>query len=92
MDDAFTTGFLLIETDAVCRAMDASPRSAVAGENDALVQVMSSMITREAFARGLDILYEGIRATSARETPAGPSGASRTEEARCLATNPPVSP
>ena len=67
MDDAFTTGCLLIETNAICREMDKESPSPLVGEDEALLHIMSSMITREAFARGLDILYEGLQATFARE-------------------------
>jgi AcrR family transcriptional regulator len=91
MDDAFTTGFLLIETSAICRTMDADQSSPGTGKDEALSHLMSGMITREAFARGLDILYEGLKATFARETPASPLVASPADEASPPAPDPPAS-
>jgi len=91
MDDAFTTGFLLIETSAACQAMDADQSSPGTGKDEALSHLMAGMITREAFARGLDILYEGLEATFARETPASPSVASPADEASPPAPDPPAS-
>jgi len=80
MDDAFTTGFLLIETDAICRGMNREPPSQVLGENEALSHVMSGMITRDAFARGLAIIYEGLLGTFVREREASSSEAPLVED------------
>jgi len=92
MDDAFTTGFLLIETNAICQAMDTEQSSSGAGEDEALSHLMSGMITREAFARGLDILYEGLEATFVRESQASPPAASSAEGASAPEPGPTTSP
>ena len=67
VDDAFTTGFLLIETTTICRKMDSGSQPQVNDTDDELAGTMAATLTGDAFARGLDLVYEGLRATFARE-------------------------
>ena len=67
VDDAFTTGFLLIETTTICREMDSGSQSRPSDNDAQLAGMMAATLTGDAFARGLDLVYEGLRATFARE-------------------------
>lgn len=91
LDDAFTTGFLLIETDAICREMDGDAHPAADARDDGLVGMMASMITPEAYSRGLDVIYEGLRATFVREQEACTSAGSPVAGASDSVPSPPKS-
>jgi AcrR family transcriptional regulator len=81
VDDAFTTGFLLIETTTICREMDSGSQPRIDDSDDELPGIMAATLTGEAFARGLDLVYEGLRTTFARELGASSSESSTADGA-----------
>jgi AcrR family transcriptional regulator len=69
VDAAFSNGFLLLATATLTRPQEPEPaRPDATGLREAeLAAKMAATLSEEAFARGLDLIYAGLKDTFARE-------------------------
>lgn len=67
VDGAFTDGFLLLETSTLAHPSSPDMPLETASQYGELATKMAGTLSEKAFARGLDLIYAGMKETFARE-------------------------